>query len=327
MLLQRRQQQRIVQILKSGVRCDLILNMDDRTFTRHLRLNNCQFERFIRFLEERGHGNDHQMEQGSRPRIDIERKALMFLWYMANTNSFREISDKFNVSQSSSHRVIAKILLDISHFSRQQIRWPNDNKKRQSADKFLRISAGIENIVGAIDGCHIRINRPPRRGDDYMNRKGYYSVLLQGVCDEDAKFLDVFVGPPGRIHDARLLRCSPLFERRADLFDNQWKLLGDSAYVCRDFDFIVAPIRNNGNLTREDERGNTNLSRARVIIENAFGRLKCRFRRVKEVLNVNLDIVVRVIIAACSLHNMLTADNMDCAEHPDGCPREDDNND
>lgn len=46
-------------------------------------------------------------------------------------------------------------------------------------------------IAGAIDGCHIKIQRPHVRGGDYLNRKGYYSVVLQAVVD------DIFVGAPG----------------------------------------------------------------------------------------------------------------------------------
>ena len=79
-----------------------------------------------------------------------------------------------------------------------------------------------------------------------MNRKGYYSILLQGICDQDGKFIDIFVGPPGRVHDARLLQSSPVYESRDELLNDQWKLLGDSAYIGRDFDFIKTPIRNNG---------------------------------------------------------------------------------
>ena len=67
--------------------------------------------------------------------------------------------------------------------------------------------------------------------------KGYFSILLQGICDENAKFINVFVGPPGRVHDARVFRHSPIYPyvSRHTTFGDRWKLLGDSEYVCRDF--------------------------------------------------------------------------------------------
>ena len=246
---------------------------------------------------------------------------------MANTNSFREISDKFDVSQSSAHRVIASILGVISRLSTRYIRWPNAPQKARSSGSFCHTSGGIHHIIGAIDGCHIKITRPQCHGDDYINRKGYFSILLQGICDENAKFIDVFVGPPGRVHDARLLRHSPIYVSRHTTFGDRWKLLGDSAYVCRDFPFVLTPKKDNGTLTALDKQRNTRLCRSRVIIENAFGRLKCRFRRIRDIQNVNLEIIVRIVIAACTLHNMLTEDLCVCDEHPDGCPRVNDTND
>ena len=64
---------------------------NDWTFTRHLRLNTNLYERCVDFLNETV-VNDPNVKLGGMPRTPAEKKALMFLWYMANTNSFREIS-------------------------------------------------------------------------------------------------------------------------------------------------------------------------------------------------------------------------------------------
>ena len=289
-------------------------------------MNRNQFDRIVAFLIRMGHDDTPlRYMYGGMPRIPVERKALIFLWYMANMNSFREISDKFNITKSSAHRIISKILLDIHHLSALYIKWPNQQEKAKIAANFLRVS-GVRNVIGAIDGCHIRILRPKRHGEDYMNRKGYYSILLQGVCDDQGKFTSVFVGPPGKVHDSRVLRHSEIYRTWEDKFGDHWKLLADTAYICRDYPFLVTPKKDNGVLTVEDLRRNTAISRGRVIIENAFGRLKCRFRRIKDIQNVNLDIAVKLVIAACTLHNLLTGESDECVEHPYGCPRVDDDN-
>ena len=62
-----------------------------------------------------------------------------------------------------------------------------------------------------------------------------------GPNDENAKFIDVFVGPLGRVHDARMLRHSAIYVSRHNIFGDRWKLLGDSSHVCRDFLFILTP--------------------------------------------------------------------------------------
>ena len=296
--------------------------MDYRTFKRHLRLTRHQFETLNRKLGELGM-QETPAAMGGLARIPLENKTLMFLWYMANTNSFREVADKFNVADSTAHRIINLALEKVCDLSNEYIKWPHHDAKVNSAWVFDRICRQV-GIIGAIDGCHIKIQRPVKRGLDYMDRKGYYSVLLQGICNDEGRFIDVFCGIPGRVHDARLLRSSEFFEEWEERM-GYFKLLGDSAYICRDFPFIVTPKRDNGRLSEEERTSNTLISKGRVIIENTFGRLKCRFRRLRDIQNTNILYIVRVIIAACTLHNMCM-DRDVCDEHDGECPRDDDDN-
>ena len=210
------------------------------------------------------------------------------------------------------------------HISPQYIRWPNQCEKQASTVIFRRLSKQ-DDVIGAIDGCHIRIQRQQRRGLDYLNRKGYYSMLLQGICDDRGRFIDIFAGAPGRVHDARLLRLSSFYQEWQEKMENH-RLLGDSAYICQDFTFILTPKRDNGQLTEEERAANTSLSHGRVIIENVFGLMKCRFRRIRDVQNVKLDVMVHLIIAACTLYNMCITADYFCEEHPHGCPRNNDDN-
>jgi hypothetical protein len=53
---------------------------------------------------------------------------------------------------------------------------------------------------------------PPHTGPlDYYNRKGFHSVVLQPVVDQEYKFLNIFVGWPGSCHDARIFTNSKIF--------------------------------------------------------------------------------------------------------------------
>ena len=60
--------------------------------------------------------------------------------------------------------------------------------------KYFVFARKFPNIIGAIDGCHIRI--APRKSEKvaYYNFKHYHSVHLQAVCSFDRKFTDIFVG-------------------------------------------------------------------------------------------------------------------------------------
>ena len=120
---------------------------------------------------------------------------------MANHNSFRDLDDKFNVAQSTAHDVVIQVLATICHMAPAYIKWPSICHKQICAGVFARWT-GIDNVTGAINGCHIRLQQPKKHGSDYINRKGYYSMLLQGICDDRGRFIDVFVGLPRHVHDA-----------------------------------------------------------------------------------------------------------------------------
>ena len=105
----------------------------------------------------------------------------------------------------------------------------------------------------------------------------------------------------------------------------QFKLLGDRAYISQDFLFIIAPTKDNDRLTEAEKVANMYTSR--VIIENTFGHLKCWFRRIRDVQNVDLVVMVKLIVAAYTLHTLCMGENFICEDHPDGCPRDNVDND
>lgn len=80
--------------------------MDEGTFRRHLWVTWAQFD--VLLTEFRNAGINSSTH--NHPDIPLTQKVLMFLWYMANQNSFREIEDKFNVAQSAAHRAIIELL-------------------------------------------------------------------------------------------------------------------------------------------------------------------------------------------------------------------------
>nr|CAI5833901.1 unnamed protein product [Callosobruchus analis] len=76
---------------------------------------------------------------------------------------------------------------------------------------YFQQSTVLPNIIGAIDGTRIPI-KPPRQGHrDFINRKGWASVILRGVVDAKYRFMDICVKNPGATHDASVLTGSDLF--------------------------------------------------------------------------------------------------------------------
>lgn len=172
--------------------------------------------------------------------------------------------------------------------------------------QYIIFWLGIPGIIGAIDGTHIAIKAPPHNSVDYYNRNNYHSVILQAACNDKREFIDVFAGIAGRVHDARVFRQSPLFillTGNNPPIDESQHLLGDNAYPL--LPFLMKPYRDNGHLTLEKTRFNTRLSSIRCIIEQSFGLLKGKWRRLKILDMARIDLIPTVIIAACVIHNFI----------------------
>lgn len=93
------------------------------------------------------------------------------------TASFRDVADRFNVTISSINRIIYRLTMFLSNLSPEIIKWPTQNEKRISEEHFR--ANGFPNIIGAIDGTHIKLDKPENDPDSYLNRKGYYSIQVK----------------------------------------------------------------------------------------------------------------------------------------------------
>ena len=137
---------------------------------------------------------------------------------------------------------------------------PSNERLGEIIEAFER-KFGFPNCGGAIDGTHIPIIAPQHHHTDYYNRKGYYSIVAQVVCDHEYKVLSVVAGWPGRVHDARVFTNFSLCEkghagtllphrpRRIGETDVPVMLIGNSAYPL--LPWLMKPYRDTGRLTRE----------------------------------------------------------------------------
>lgn len=104
-------------------------------------------------------------------------QVLIFLWFIGHqTASFRDVADRFNITLSSLHRVIQRVVIFLSNLSPQIITWPTEVEKRNIEQHFRE--KGFPDVIGAIDGCHIKIDKPGNDPDSYINRKGFYSIQV-----------------------------------------------------------------------------------------------------------------------------------------------------
>lgn len=88
--------------------------------------------------------------------------------------------------------------------------------------------------------------------------------------------IDVYTGWPGKVHDARVFRHSPIFQNSQALCGNG-HILGDPAYP--NLPWLLTPFCDNGHLSSIQRLYNKVHSSIRSTVERAFGLLKGRFPR------------------------------------------------
>ena len=122
---------------------------------------------------------------------------------------------------------------------------------------------GFPQAAGAVDGSHIPIIKPCESASDYYNRKGVYSIIFQGLVDFRGHFMDVYIGWPGRVHDARVFANSSLYVKgRSGWLFPAWTrkigtcncnvpllILGDPAYAL--LAWLVKPYTENENTPQD----------------------------------------------------------------------------
>uniref|UniRef100_A0A8C2GCG2 DDE Tnp4 domain-containing protein n=1 Tax=Cyprinus carpio TaxID=7962 RepID=A0A8C2GCG2_CYPCA len=214
---------------------------------------------------------------------------------------------------STVHQLIHRVAGAMTGLTPRVISVPNTLDAQREVGEGFRQLAGhpaFQWSMGAIDGCHIRIKAPGEpHAQCYRNRKLFPSIQLQAVCDHKARFIDVFVGFPGSVHDSKVLRHSPLYRSGAYPPPGHF-LLGDGGYPCLERPIaLLTPFKQPiGGVAQH--RFNAHHAKARSVIERAFGIMKARWRAIFfHALEVDTSFVPDVVMACTILHNICTGND------------------
>ena len=128
--------------------------------------------------------------------------------------------------------------------------------------------------LGAINGKHVRIQKPKNGGSFYDNYKHTHSIILMAIAGPEYKCLYADVGSNGRVNDSGIWSKTSL----QGIQDGSFKLskdeklsngeitpyvfLGDDAFALKKF--MMKPFPQQG-LTQEKQVYNYRHSRARRI--------------------------------------------------------------
>jgi hypothetical protein len=276
---------------------------------------NAQFKRHFRMTKD-SFWRLHEELYGLHPppvwAFDSDFRLGLFLFRMATKQSCREISELFSVSQSSVSRITNEVARDIiKRLASLYIKFPNTMREMFTVSEAWEMKSGFPHVLAAVDGTHVVMDRcPSEDGVSYFSRKQQYGIAMQAVVNHRGVFTSVDIGWPASVHDCRMFDNSSFFAFMRNFIreeartnpSHRWYVLGDSAY--RQSDWMMKPYPAAEEADGTYQRSfNIAHAKARVEVENAFGRLKARWRRMKCLDTSDVATGTEWIHACVVLHN------------------------
>jgi hypothetical protein len=176
----------------------------DNDFKKRFRLNKATVMNLMHLightLEPRTHRNKS---------LDARCQIVITLRFYATGGFLELIGDCMHIHKSNICRVIRRVTCQQGFFN----------------------IAGFPWVIGALDCTHVNIQSPGGANAElYRNRKGYFSINTQAICDSQLKLMHIIAHWPGSVHDSTIFNDSPLpVEFGMGRYANGF-LLGDSGY-------------------------------------------------------------------------------------------------
>lgn len=196
--------------------------------------------------------------------------------------------------------------------------FPRSEQEWLQIERDFEQSWNFPHCCGAVDDKHVNIIPPSNSGSYYYNYKGTHSIVMLALVNANYEFLMIDDGTNGRVSDGGVIEKTKLYKKllnnelhfpKASPLPNStdekhvsYVIVADDAFTLSKY--IMKPF-SNSTLDKEERVFNYRLSRARRVVENAFGILASRFRVFHTTINLKPETVDDIVLAACVLHNFL----------------------
>ncbi|KAL4126304.1 hypothetical protein QTP88_010526 [Uroleucon formosanum] len=258
-----------------------------------------------------------KMDTNMRKCIPIQEKLAVTLRFLASGDSFVSLSYMFKFSPQAVSRCVQEVCRALVQELKDEIKLP------QTTDEWLKIAHDFNerwnfpHCLGAIDGKHIVIQCPINSGTEFFNYKGTFSIVLMALVDANYMFTYVDIGCQGRISDGGVFKNTSLWHKleaneillpsdeplpsKTDLMP--YVFIGDGAFsLGKNMMKPYTGVYEKGSIKRIF---NYRLSRARRIVENAFGIMSSVFRVFRKPILLNEQKAADITMTCVLLHNFL----------------------
>ena len=124
--------------------------------------------------------------------LTVEEQVKIALRFYASGSFLQVIGDTLGYNKGTVSRVVDNVTNALIARKDQFIKWPTDNHTQNKIRYGFFQQANFPNVLGCIDGTHVRIQRPSEDEGSYINRKSYPSINVQAVCDHEGNYFDYF---------------------------------------------------------------------------------------------------------------------------------------
>ncbi|CAM4573918.1 unnamed protein product [Leuciscus chuanchicus] len=209
--------------------------------------------------------------------VPLEKRVAVTIYKLASNVEFHDVANLFGIGTSTACNIFWEVCEALSNLRRVFVKRPTTVPEVQAIITGFERKTGFPLCAGALDGTHIPIIAP----------SSYPTTTITEKDDHTYSFLDFDVGWPGKCHDAYVFECSrlcrkledgtffPPVSRNIQGVDIPVLIVADSADSLTSN--IMKPFPE-GIARGPRAAYNASLSRARIHVEHAFGRLKGRWR-------------------------------------------------
>ena len=289
-------------------------NEDPSSFQNFMRMSPAMFDELVNRLTPRLTRPSTNYRANLQPGL----KLAVTLRHLASGTKYRDMAYGWRLPHNTISKVVREVCQAIlDEYLDEQFTCPSTEEGwRQLSNEWMHIW-NFPHTIGAIDGKHVACKAPPKTGSEYYNYMGFFSIILLTMVSSDYKFLWADVSGNGSASDAQMFNHSELKEGlennnitgwpRPDPLPNDTQdvpyfIVGDDAFSLRTY--LMKPYSAKI-MTRKELIYNYRLSRARRVVENAFGILVNRFQVMLTTMQHHAD-TVRLIVKACMiLHNLM----------------------
>lgn len=233
--------------------------------------------------------------------MSAQNQLLIALRYYATGSFLRVSADFTGIDKSTSGRIVRRVSQAIATLRPHFIKFPITEEEVEKVRQGFYQIARFPRCIGAIDCTHVKIRSPGGNSAElYRNRKQFFSINVQTVCDSNLQIQNIVCRWPGSAHDANIFKNSVIRGKFEHGLMGESLLVGDSGYPLKKY--FMTPLSNPQ--TVAEERYNESQIRTRNPIERCYGVWKRRFPILATGINVDLETAKTVIVATAVLYNI-----------------------